>query len=204
MSGRTTGELSRNFGAMALLAAALLAVPPRAGAVPSFARQTGMACEACHTVYPELTHFGRMFKANGYILTNVKQVRDVTGKKEELLSLAQTVPLSIMAQVSYTQMKTAVPDLSSAGAPGVAQNGTAGFPQQLSLFYAGKIAPNFGAFFQLTYANDAGTIGIDNTDLRFADSIVLPDSSPLTYGVSLNNNPGVQDLWNSTPAWGFP
>jgi hypothetical protein len=70
MSGRTTGELSRNFGAMALLAAALLAVPPRAGAVPSFARQTGMACEACHTVYPELTHFGRMFKANGYILTS--------------------------------------------------------------------------------------------------------------------------------------
>src|SRR5215813_14446218 len=97
-----------------------------------------------------------------------------------------------------------LPDLSSAGAPGVAQNGTAGFPQQLSLFYAGKIAPNFGAFFQLTYANDAGTIGIDNTDLRFADTALLANNSPLTYGISLNNNPTVQDLWNSTPAWGFP
>jgi hypothetical protein len=26
----------------------------------------------------------------------------------------------------------------------------------------------------------------------------------LVYGVDLNNNPGVEDLWNSTPAWGFP
>ena len=194
MSGRTFGEVSRNVPAIAILAAALLAAAPQARAVPSFARQTGMACEACHTVYPELTHFGRVFKANGYILTNVKQVRDVTGKKEELLSLAQTVPLSIMAQISYTQMKTSVPDLSAAGAPGVAQNGTAGFPQQLSLFYAGKIAPNFGAFFQLTYANDSGTISIDNTDLRFADTVALSDNRPLTYGVSLNNNPTVQDL----------
>ena len=204
MSGRIFGKAYRNFTAIAILTAALLVAAPRAGAVPSFARQTGMACEACHTVYPELTHFGRVFKANGYILTNVKQVRDVTNKKEELLSLAQTVPLSIMAQVSYTQMKTSVPDLSSAGAPGVAQNGTAGFPQQLSLFYAGKIAPNFGAFFQLTYANDSGTIGIDNTDLRFADTTLLGNNSPLTYGVSLNNNPTVQDLWNTTPAWGYP
>src|SRR6201993_3167372 len=157
------------FAALAVLAAVLVGAAPAALAVPSFARQTGMACEACHTVFPELTHFGRVFKANGYILSNVKQVQDVTGKKEELLSLGQNVPLSIMAQVSYSEMKTGVPDLSAA-APGVAQNGTAGFPQQLSLFYAGKIAPNFGAFFQITYANDSGTMGIDNTDLRFADT----------------------------------
>ncbi|MBV9724496.1 MAG: cytochrome C, partial [Gammaproteobacteria bacterium] len=204
MSARTIRGLCPHLAVALVLAAALLAAAPRASAVPSFARQTGMACEACHTVYPELTHFGRVFKANGYILSNVKQVRDVTGKKEELLSLAQTVPLSIMAQVSYTQMKTGVPDLSSAGAPGVAQNGTAGFPQQLSLFYAGKIAPNFGAFIQLTYSNSSGTIGIDNTDLRFADTMVIGDATPFTYGLSLNNNPTVQDLWNTTPGWGYP
>jgi len=188
-------------GAAAML---WLALVPRAEAVPSFARQTGMACEACHTVFPELTHFGRVFKANGYTLTNVKQVRDVSGKKEELLELSQFPPLSIMAQLSYTEMKTSVPNLAGAGAPGVAQNGTAGFPQQFSLFYAGKIAPNFGAMFQLTYANDSGSISIDNSDLRFADEKVLPNNSTLIYGVSLNNNPTVQDLWNSTPAWGFP
>jgi hypothetical protein len=203
LSKSNSGSSSRGLIAMAL-AAAWLVTAPDALAVPSFARQTGMACEACHTVYPELTHFGRVFKANGYILTNLKQVRDVTGKKEQLLELAQTPPLSIMAQISYTQLKTALPDLSNTNAAGVAQNGTAGFPQQLSLFYAGKIAPNFGAFVQLTYANDSGTISIDNTDLRFADVTPLPDNRTLTYGVSLNNNPTVQDLWNTTPAFGFP
>ena len=155
-------------------------------------------------MFPELTHFGRVFKANGYTLTNLKQVRDVSGMKEELLALSQMPPLSIMVQISDTQLKTAVPDASNPAAPGLAQNGTAGFPQQLSLFYAGKIAPHFGGMIQLTYANDSGTIGIDNTDLRFADATVLPDNRSLTYGVSLNNNPTVQDLWNTTPAWGFP
>src|SRR5215472_9089065 len=203
MSATKVTALGR-LAALAALAAVLTGAAPEALAVPSFARQTGMACEACHTVFPELTHFGRVFKANGYTLTNVKQVQDVSGKKEQLLEMSQSVPLSIMAQISYTQMQTGVPDLSAAGAPGVAQNGTAGFPQQFSLFYAGKIAPNFGAMFQLTYANDSGTISIDNSDLRFADEKVLSNNSTLTYGVSLNNNPTVQDLWNSTPAWGFP
>jgi hypothetical protein len=94
--------------------------------------------------------------------------------------------------------------VSNPAAPGVTQNGTAGLPQQLSLFYAGKIAPHFGAFAQLTYANDSGTIGIDNTDLRFADMTILPHKQSLIYGISINNNPTVQDLWNSTPAFGFP
>src|SRR5579883_1540099 len=144
-------------------------------AVPSFARQSGMACEACHTVYPELTHFGRMFKANGYILDNVRQVQDIGSKREQLLELAQIPALSIMAQISYTQLKKPLPDLANVNIPGEAQNGTAGFPQQLSIFYAGKIAPHFGAFFQLTYANDSGTVAIDNTDLRFASVRILPD-----------------------------
>jgi hypothetical protein len=201
---RTLSAGSRNLLAAATLVTTSLGAAAPALAVPSFARQTGMACEACHTVFPELTHFGRVFKANGYVLSNLKQVRDVSAKKEELLELSEFPPLSIMAQISYTQMRTGVPDLAGAGAPGVAQNGTAGFPQQLSLFYAGKIAPHFGGMIQLTYANDSGTIGIDNTDLRFADQTLLPDNDTLTYGLSLNNNPTVQDLWNSTPAWGFP
>src|SRR5690349_10103715 len=36
-------------------------------ATPSFARQTGLACSACHTHYPELTAMGRAFKLNGYV-----------------------------------------------------------------------------------------------------------------------------------------
>ena len=191
---------------LAAAVASLVLLAPAAHAVPSFARQTGMACAACHTVFPELTHFGRVFKANGYVLDNLQQVRAVSSTRQQLLSLSRTPTFSIMTQISYTSLKKRLPDgnTSNPAAPGLTQNGTAGFPQQLSLFYAGKIAPHMGVFSQITYGNDSGTIGIDNTDVRFAKLIVLPGKHTLTYGLSLNNNPTVQDLWNSTPAWGFP
>src|SRR5271168_4675421 len=118
MSSRKVTALLSKFAAIAAFAAASLAAAPTALAVPSFARQTGMACEACHTVFPELTHFGRVFKANGYTLTNTKQVRDVTSTKEELLQLAQFPPLSIMAQISDTQLAKALPDVNNPAAPG--------------------------------------------------------------------------------------
>ena len=189
--------------AVLLLGVALLPFQA-AEAVPSFARQTGMACEACHTVWPELTHFGRTFKANGYVLDNLKQVRDISPQKAELLDLASTPPLSIMLQAGYTQLAKSVPDNSNPDLKGVAQNGTLDFPQQVGIFYAGKIAPHVGAFLQLTYDSGSGGIGIDNTDVRMADLVVLPDDQSLIYGLSLNNNPTVQDLWNTTPAFGFP
>jgi hypothetical protein len=172
-----------------------------ARAVPSYARQTGMACEACHTVFPELSHFGRMFKANGYTLDNLKPVRGIAATKSEMLALTGLPPISLMVQVSDTWLKKPLPDISGSAN---AQNGTVAFPQQISIFYAGKIAPQLGAFIQLTYDNGSGTIGIDNTDIRYANDIVLPQERSLIYGVSINNNPTVQDLWNSTPAFGFP
>src|SRR5579864_6012932 len=121
-------DVTRHRWIMWVVLLALLLVARSALAVPSFARQTGMACEACHTVYPELTHFGRMFKANGYVLNNIKQVQDVGSRREQLLELAQIPPLSIMAQISYTQLKTPLPDLTNVDIPGEAQNGSVGFP----------------------------------------------------------------------------
>ncbi|MDE2219946.1 MAG: cytochrome C, partial [Gammaproteobacteria bacterium] len=171
-----------------------------AWAVPSFARQTGMACEACHTVFPELNHFGRMFKANAYTVDNLKPVRGVSATREELLALSGLPPISLMVQVSQTSIAKAIPD----GVGHFSQSSSVAFPQQISLFYAGKIAPRLGAFIQLTYANNAGTIGIDNTDLRWADNRLLPGDKSLVYGITANNNPTVQDLWNSTPAFGYP
>jgi hypothetical protein len=179
-----------------------LALAPKAHAVPSFARQTGLACEACHTVFPELTHFGRMFKANGYTLDNLNQVRAINTRSQQLLSLSGLPPLAAMIQVSETWLNKPLPD--GTGLPARSQSSTVGFPQQLSLFYAGKVAPHVGAMIQLTYANDSGTIGIDNTDLRYANLLLLPNDHGLIYGLSVNNNPTVEDLWNSTPAWGYP
>ena len=189
---------------VALVAGALCA--PAAQAVPSFARQTGLACSACHTVFPELTPFGRAFKANGYVLDSLKKVRAVSSTGQQLLSISRLPTISAMMQISYTSLNRRLPDGSTGNpaAPGLSQSGTTGFPQQLSLFYAGRIAPDMGTLTQITYDNASGTIGIDNTDIRFARLLVLPGANTLTYGLDLNNNPTVSDLWNSTPAWGFP
>ncbi len=186
----------------------LLVGLPQARAVPSFARQTGMACNTCHTVFPELTPFGREFKLNGYVLDNIKQIKGITVERQETLALSSIPPLSAMLQVSYSKTKDAVPDtdpaLAATGA--FAKDGDLLFPQQASLFYAGKIADGLGAFVQLTFSGAANTFAIDNTDVRYAHhfSSASWGEKDLLLGLTLNNNPTVQDAWNTTAAWGFP
>jgi hypothetical protein len=41
---------------------------PVAPAVPAFARKTGLACSACHEVWPRLNDFGQLFRDRGYRL----------------------------------------------------------------------------------------------------------------------------------------
>ena len=195
---RRSETWSRIAAAWAVALAALLLAPASALAVPSFARQTGMACEACHTVFPELTPFGRRFKINGYTIDNLPQVSGISASAEQTLSLNQLPPLSFMFQASYTDTKKALPDSQLPDA--MSKNGQVLFPQQASLFYAGRIAPNFGAFVQMTYDGTAAQFGWDNTDFRYS----RPVNDNLLWGISVNNNPTVQDPWNSTPAWQSP
>jgi hypothetical protein len=191
---RTRAQWSARL-VFALSAIAAAALPQSALAVPSFARQTGLACEACHTVFPQLTPFGRVFKASGYTLFNTQKVADIDRSKQSTLSLSDLPPISAMIMAGTSDAAKANDSDSS--------KVSTDFPQQASLFYAGRISDNIGAYFQLTYDDQSGSIGIDNTDIRFAD-VASVDGHNVIYGVSLNNNPTVQDLWNSTPAWGQP
>jgi hypothetical protein len=170
-------------------------------AVPSFARQTGVACQGCHTVFPELTPFGRAFKLNGYQIDNLPQVQGISSSKEYELLLNQVPPLSMMFQTSYTKTKQPLPDSAVPGAN--AQDGQVLFPQQASLFYAGRVAPELGAFIQITYDSASGVVHWDNSEIRYAKQVTVMET-PLTWGITMNNNPTVQDVWNSTPAWQTP
>jgi hypothetical protein len=189
---------------LALIVLGLAITPSRA--VPSFARQTGMTCAACHTVFPELTPFGREFKLNGYVLDNIKQVTGIDVENSQTLAINSLPPLSVMLQVSYTHTAKVLPDSTLPGA--LAKDGEVLFPDQVSLFYAGKIANELGAFMQLTYDGAADHFGLDNTDIRYAHHLAFGGSDGndhhLIVGLTLNNNPSVQDVWNTTPAWGFP
>lgn len=162
-------------------------------AVPSFARQTGLSCEVCHSNAPELNAFGRDFKLRGYVLAPDSPPSSKAGETE-VHEFWKNIPLSFMVLLSNTAFQNVAP---------ATQNSTVGFPQQLSLFLAGGFASHFGALAQVSYSHSSNTLAMDNSDFRYANQAKL-GSKDFEYGITLNNNPTVQDLWNSTPAWGFP
>jgi hypothetical protein len=180
--------------------------PSAANATPGFARQAGLACEACHTVFPELTPFGRLFKLNGYVFTNVRQLQAITEERERTLALSELPPLSVQLQASNTTLGRSLPDQGAPAVTDLSQQNTTQFPQALSLFYTGKISDNLGAFLQLTWTPNNNSVGIDNSDLRFSNHGDIPAlrTNDFIYGLTLNNNPTSQDVWNSTPAFGYP
>src|SRR5665647_915049 len=177
-----------------IMMAMLIIFSNESSAIPSFARQTNLPCSSCHTIFPELNAFGRLYKINGYTLvgTEIIQISDTNDNKA--LSLLKVPPVSFMIQSSYTY--------TTKQKPGT-QNNNISLPQQLSLFLGGEIAPHLGSFIQITYDDQEASFGIDNIDLRYANQTQLLSQS-MVYGVTLNNNPTVQDIWNSTPAWVFP
>lgn len=162
------------------------------GAIPSFSRQTGLACNTCHIAFPQLTAFGRLFKLNGYTLTGLQTVN--TGETSPSLKINLIPPVSVMAVTSMTQISKTQPGT---------QNGNVEFPQELSVFFGEEITPRMGTFIQLTYEAAEGALALDNVDVRYANHAQVA-SHDMIFGFTLNNNPTVQDVWNSTPAWGFP
>jgi hypothetical protein len=163
--------------------------------VPSFSRQTKLACSACHNGFPQLTPFGRMFKLNGYTMTGLQPIiQQADSASRPVLELSPIAPLSVMAITSATRIAKSVPDQ---------QNFTAQFPQELSLFASAAIADKVGIFSQFTYEDQSGTISIDNVDIRFANHAQM-GGKDLLFGITLHNNPTVQDVWNTTPAWSYP
>lgn len=165
------------------LLAGLASAP--AQAVPSYARQTGMDCSGCHVgaFGPQLTPAGVMFKIGGYT--------DTDGK-------AGKVPLSGMVVGSWTRTKAdqdPAPDHLKAN-----NNFTL---DEASLFIAGRLGEQVGTFVQITHNGVDHSTALDQTDVRWAHQGSLA-GRPTIFGVSVNNNPTVQDPFNSSPIWSFP
>ena len=172
-------------GAFLLVLLFVLRTVP-AFAVPSFAIQTGQPCAACHigAIGPQLTPYGRDFKLHGYTAND--------GKDHGL-------PLALTTQTSLTHTLQPQP---GGAAPGFRSNDNFAV-DELALYYAGRIAPNFGGFIELKYDGVAQRASLDNVDIRYVSEGELFGQSAL-WGITVNNNPTVQDPWNSTPVWGFP
>lgn len=156
----------------------------QAQAVPSYARQTGQECAACHigAFGPQLTPFGIKFKLGGYV--------DSDGK-------AGKVPLSAMVVAEYNRYKEpdANGNLVTSSSLGIAES---------SVFLAGKLTDHLGSFVQVTNNGVEHKTSIDQADLRLTGNMDVGMGKEALIGLSINNNPTVQDPFNTLSVWGFP
>jgi hypothetical protein len=210
-----------------LVGVAIIGLKSPAHALPSFARQTGQPCGTCHTDFPALTPYGRRFKLLGYTVGGGKfratlfpAADDARAAADKLRNFAKGTdsgkdetdkawvpPIAMMAIAGYTHTQAPLPAPTAPYGPN--DNWVA---SQISGFWGGAITEHIGAFAQVTYAapgpgdfsNQFGhTWSWDNTDIRYANQTSI-GYLDVIYGITANNNPTVQDLWNTTPAWTFP
>jgi hypothetical protein len=170
-----------------MLAVASTLFVGRARAVPAFAVQTGQPCAACHigAFGPQLTPYGRAFKIGGYTQGG--------GKGPE-------IPVALTAIGSFTHTGSGQPSPPEAH---FGDNNNFAL-DQVNLFLAGRATPWAGAFVQGTYDGVTRSFVLDNTDIRPFTTVLSLDDANLRIGLTVNNNPTVQDPYNSTFAWGYP
>ncbi len=201
-------KVSNLFGkakgsALLLLGTVSVVASMDANAIPVFARQTGFKCVACHVggMFPQLTSLGRMFKLTGYTMGNRPNLTDLEVQNDY-------PPVAIMVQGARQYYNTTANGSLAGHGQGVPSS--AFDAQVVSFFAGGKITDNFGAFMQWTgqkYDNTQtgsqagwGSAAIDNTEFRYADRTVTPNSD-LVLGAYINNRAMMSDVWNNFGAW---
>ncbi|MFA5372089.1 MAG: hypothetical protein WC298_08975 [Sideroxydans sp.] len=119
---------------------AAVAFAPEASAVPAFARQTGMACTACHAQhFPILNGFGRAFKAGGYTMIGGQE--KVEG---EHLSIPAVLNASIVMKLRYQKNNGVAAAGAGTTAPQSVASGQLQFFDEFALLMGGRVAENVG------------------------------------------------------------
>lgn len=190
MAGSLFEKIRFDRCALGVMTALAFLSPREATALPSYSQQTGQPCAACHVgaFGPQLKPFGRAFKLNGYVLSD--------GKDHPL-------PVAFLIASSFTHTATDQPNPAPTALFGPAGSNNNFGVDEAALFYGGRITPNIGAFVQVTYDEVANQLHWDDSDLRYVHAGRLFETD-FVAGITVNNHPTVQDLWNSTPAWGYP
>lgn len=122
-----------------MLAAVLgmLAMPRPAAAIPVFAHRYGLTCQACHTVVPHLTQFGRTFLANGYRLPG--------------LPPKPAFPIAVRVETAYASAGATDPDETSGPLPKA-------IVDEVEFLLGGSAGPRVSYWAEL-YAVDGGFPG---------------------------------------------
>lgn len=115
-------------------------------AVPAFARQTGMACAACHyQTFPAINAFGRAFKSSGYTLIGAQE-------KVEGDDLSLPVVLNASLVTKFRYQKTNGDNKTRATNTGELQ-----FPDEAALLIGGRAGEHVGFVLELATFGEADT-----------------------------------------------
>ena len=160
--------LRRLGGMLAVALGGVLLVLSNAYAIPSMARQTGYECSKCHTVFPELTPFGRQFKLGAYATSS---------QKWDEKSWSERIPVSALLQVSRTRTRnTTTPDAT----PEDFDQDRKTIVQAAGIYYGGKITDKSGALVQYNYDGIERKWGMEMFDARYGDGMTLSARSSPT------------------------
>ena len=168
-----------------------VAFAPQALALPAFARQTGMECNACHQQhFPVLNSFGRAFKAGGYTMMGAQGL--VEG---EHLSVPVSLNASILIKMRYQRQSNGGQGLRD-GVKGTAPgDGMWQMGDEFSLFFGGRIAENIGFLMEGNVAAAAGPlvaglrvpIMFDMTGSKISAIPFTTDALGVSYGYELSS-----------------
>jgi hypothetical protein len=166
-----------------ILAAGMALWSSPAAALPSFSQQTGEPCSQCHVgAYgPQLKPYGRDFKLFGYVSGDTQNTAP---------------PITAIVSGAFTETRADRTPLAH-----YAANDNIAVTSVL-LAYAGKIAGGVGTFAEVTYDSVRDKYAVSRIDIRRA-FIGTVGGRDVVYGVDVNNRPGLDDLWNSTPVFEF-
>ncbi len=139
------------FACSALISAAFWA--PQAQAIPAFARQMGMPCDACHYQhFPVLNSFGRAFKEGGFTMIGSEE------KVEGDLGLSIPVVLNAAIEAYSGYTKTNGPSSATATTKGT-NDGQFSALSSSSVFFGGRVGEHIGFEAELNmYPTPAGLL----------------------------------------------
>lgn len=182
--------------ALGIAAVGVMALAPRAEAVPSFTRQTGMTCAQCHVMFgapvPNFTFTGKKFRMNGYRVPFVTE-RIEAGQEGALGGKRLNISLFPYISLRYQSVFAAQNKANGAASAGpITSNPTS----RLAIFTGGPVGDYFGLWTEMYLTPDGSTTGewtlglfsFDEYDFRYTRM-----KGNNVFGLAFNNQ-GISEI----------
>lgn len=163
---------SHRFPTLAVLLTPFLALAwsASAQAMPVFARQYDMSCNACHTAFPRLNAFGEAFRDDMNIRLPNWREKTTLDLNDDMLALPKSIPLAIRAQ-AFVQGRQAEEVDPVSGPTGNDASFDFQSPYLIKLLSAAPLSDHISFYFYGIFAEkgENGTTVIEDAWFRHDD-----------------------------------